>query len=86
MKNFIYVCFLKNKNMDSIAAIDRKIQEAKDKRRKLIIEAMDGRTQKYISDKTGIDEPRLSQWINGLRILEDSELEKISNALGVDFK
>jgi len=72
--------------MESIAEIDREIQGAKEKRKQLILIAMDGRTQKFIADKTGIDEPRLSQWINGLRILESNELQRITDILGVDFK
>lgn len=72
--------------MDSLAAIESQIQEAKQKRRKLILDAMDGRTQRSLSEKTGIHETKLSKWINGIGELEDSELEKLSNALGVDFK
>jgi len=72
--------------MESIAEIDKEIQEAKEKRKQLILTAMDGRTQKFIADKAGIDEPRLSQWINGLRILEPHELQRITDILGVDFK
>lgn len=72
--------------MDSVVEIDGQIKEARERRRQLILLAMDGRTQKYIADKTGIDEPRLSKWINGLGGLEKTEVQKITKVLGVDFK
>ena len=75
--------------MDSvtpIAKIDLQIEEARKKRKKLILIAMDGRTQKSIAEKTGIDETKLSKWVNGFAELEDSELDKLSNVTGVDFK
>lgn len=72
--------------MDSIVDIDDRIRKAKDKRKQLILAAMDGRTQKFIATKTGIDEPRLSKWINGFGLLEDNELDKLKQTLGVDFK
>lgn len=72
--------------MDSLMELESKIKKAKIKRRELILEAMDGRTQKYIAQKAGILEPKLSKWINGYEELEEAELEKLSNVLGVDFK
>ena len=72
--------------MDSLAVIETQIQKAKEKRRKLILDAMDGRTQRSISEKTGIHETKISKWVNGIGDLEDIELEKLSNVLGVDFK
>lgn len=72
--------------MDSVIEIDSQIKEARDRRKQLILLAMDGRTQKSIADKTGIDEPRISKWINGLGGLKTDEVEKITNVLGVDFK
>lgn len=85
MKNVFYVCPLKLKYMDSFAGIDNEIKEARERRKQLILVAMDGRTQKFIADKTGIDEPRLSKWINGLGGLEETEVKKITKVLGVDF-
>lgn len=72
--------------MDSIVEINTQITEARKRRKQLILLAMDGRTQKSIADKTDIDEPRLSKWINGLGELENTELTKLENILGVDFK
>lgn len=75
--------------MDAATPIDKiylQIQEARKKRKKLILEAMDGRTQKSIAAKTGIDETKLSKWVNGFAELEDKELEKLSNIVGVDLK
>jgi hypothetical protein len=72
--------------MDSLTEIDIQLKEAKDKRRKLILEAMDGRTQRSISAKTGINETKLSKWINGFEDLSPEDLEKITQLTGVDFK
>lgn len=72
--------------MDSISEINNKLTEVKDKRRQLILSVLDGRTQKSISDKTGIEEPRLSKWINGVGELPAHELHTLSKLLGVEFK
>jgi transcriptional regulator with XRE-family HTH domain len=72
--------------MDSFTAINNQIKEAKEKREQLIRLAMDGRTQRSISEKTGIHETKLSKWINGLGDLEASDLEKITHITGVSFK
>lgn len=72
--------------MDSLTVIENKISEAKKKRREIIIEAMDGRTQRAISEKTGIHETKLSKWINGFGELEPNEMDKLSSYLGVNFK
>ena len=72
--------------MDSIVEIDNQIKKAKIIRRELILIAMDGRSQRFVAEKTGIDETKLSRWINAEATLEDCELEKITNYLGVDFK
>lgn len=72
--------------MESVVDIDTQIKEARERRKQLILLAMDGRTQKYIADKTGIDEPRLSKWINGLGGLETKEVKKITSVLGVNFQ
>lgn len=75
--------------MDSVTPIDEidlQIQEARKRRKKLILIAMDGRTQKSISAKTGIDETKLSKWVNGFAELEDNELDSLSNVTGADFK
>lgn len=72
--------------MDSILEIDSQIREAKIKRKNLILEAMDGRSQRYVAEKVGMDETKLSRWINSEATLEEEELKKLSNYLGVDFK
>jgi transcriptional regulator with XRE-family HTH domain len=75
--------------MDLVSPIDKidfQIKEAKQKRKKLILVAMDGRTQKSIAAKTGIDETKLSKWVNGIAELEEAELIELSRVTGVDFK
>lgn len=72
--------------MDSINKIDSQIEIAKKRRKELILVALDGRTQRHISEKTGIDETKLSKWVNGLGGLEDSEVDNLEKYLGVDFK
>lgn len=66
--------------------IEKQLHEAKEKRKKLITEAMDGRTQRYISSKTGINETKLSKWINGFEDLDPQDLAKITELTGVSFK
>lgn len=72
--------------MDSITGITKEIEVAKKKRKQLILVAMDGRTQKSISEKTGIEESKLSKWVNGYGELEETEIEKLSKVTGADFK
>lgn len=72
--------------MDSILEIDNVIEEAKKKRKTLILEAMDGRSQRYVADKSAIDETKLSRWINSEAALEPAELKRLSKVLGVTFK
>lgn len=72
--------------MQSFTEVEAEIEAAKNKRKQLILEAMDGRTQKSISDKTGIDQTKLSKWINGFASLEEKEIKLLQDALGTDFK
>ncbi|MEO7048740.1 MAG: helix-turn-helix transcriptional regulator [Ferruginibacter sp.] len=72
--------------MDSIVTIENEIKKAKERRKSLIMIAMDGRSQRYVSEKTNIDETKLSRWINSEATLEDSELKSLTAYLGVDFK
>jgi|GEM_PF-3471213 len=74
------------RHMDSLEKIDSQIEAAKKKRKEIILLALDGRTQSHISDKTGINETKLSKWINGLGGLEDSEINNLEKYLGVDLK
>lgn len=71
--------------MDSFTEIQNQIEEAKEKRRELILLAMDGRTQRYVAEKSGVEETRLSKWINGFGNLENDELKKINHTLGTNF-
>lgn len=72
--------------MDSLIKIDTQFEDVKTKRKHAILKTFDGRTQQDISKKTGIDFTKLNKWINGLGSLEDAELTKLENILGVDFK
>lgn len=72
--------------MDSLIKIDTQFEDVKTKRKQAILKTFDGRTQQDISKKTGIDFTKLNKWINGLGSLEDYELTKLENVLGVDFK
>ena len=45
-----------------------------------------GIKQKFISEKTGIPEPRLSLILNGKRKCEVGEYASICNILGVEFQ
>lgn len=72
--------------MDSLIKIDKQYEDVKERRKGAILKAFDGRTQQHIAAKTGIDFTKLNKWINGLGSLEDNELAKLENALGVDFK
>lgn len=71
--------------MNSLSDIEKQLAEAKEKRRNLILEAMDGRTQRSISEKTGINETKISKWINGIGELSAYELHQLSKYLGVEF-
>lgn len=68
--------------MDSFSVIETQLQKVVEKRKTIILKAMDGRTQRALAEKTGIDETLISKWINGLLIFEQPELEKIDAALG----
>ncbi len=70
--------------MELTAEIDKQIKEAVQKRKALIVEAMGGRTQKYICTHTGINETKLSKWVNGIGDLEATEIDNLSSFLGID--
>lgn len=71
--------------MDSLVKIDTQFGDVKAKRKQAILKAFDGRTQQSICGKTGIDFTKLNRWINGTGNLEDVELTKLENVLGVDL-
>ena len=54
---------------------------------KILIELIKriGLSQKNISKQTGIAEPRFSEWVNGVRTIKFSTLEKIANTFGFDI-
>ena len=72
--------------MESLIEIQNQIEEAKKKRKTIILNAFDGRSQRYVADKSGIDETKLSRWVNSEAILEPSEMKRLIKYLGVDFK
>lgn len=72
--------------MDSLVKIDKQYTNVKECRREAILKAFDGRTQQWVSGKTGIEFTKLNKWINGMGGLKDSELAKLEKVLGVDFK
>lgn len=49
-----------------------------------IKEAMDGRRNIWLAEKTGIHKSKISQILNGLRPTQ-KELEKINKALSIDL-
>jgi len=51
---------------------------------KAILEAMDGRRNKWLAEKTDIDAGQISRIINGLKPTQD-QLDKINIALSTDF-
>lgn len=72
--------------MTSLSKIEKEIKTAKDKRRDIIVSAFDGRTQRSISERTGIEETKISKWINGVGELTETEIAAIENLTGVEFK
>ena len=72
--------------MDSLVKLEDQFGALRKKRRDAIIQAFDGRTQSFISDKTGIDAIKLNKWISGGGSLSDAEIEKLEQYLEVNFK
>ena len=54
------------------------VQQIKDK--------MDGRTQRWLSQKTGISEDKLSNKLTGITAFTEEDVKVINDALGADFK
>jgi Helix-turn-helix. len=71
--------------MQELTKIEKQIREAKKKRKQLILKAMDGRTQTWLCEKTGIPSTNINKWINGNGELTSEDLAKVSGVLGVDF-
>jgi hypothetical protein len=72
--------------MSELVELESKLKEAKEKRKKIIIDSFDGRPQSYISEQTGIDQIKLNRWINNTASLEDSEIDALENYLGVNLR
>ncbi len=77
--------FTKYKMME-YAKVAEQLKSAKDKRKKLIEDALDGRTQKWLADKLGLDTTSLYHKIAGLMEFSQDELNTINETLGTDFK
>lgn len=71
--------------METYGKISAKLEEIKAKRRKIIEDALDGRTQQWLVDKMPINSTRLSHCINGLMEFSQDELNTINKLLGTDF-
>ena len=72
--------------MNTLSDINDNFKEVKEQRRKAIVACFDGRTQRFLSEKTGIDETKLSKWVNGISELEETEVTLLETFLGVEFK
>lgn len=51
-----------------------------------IKEKMDGRTQRWLSQKTGISEDKISNKFTGITAFNEEDVKLINVALGTDFK
>ena len=47
---------------------------------------MDGRTQRWLSQKTGISEDKLSNKLTGITAFTEDDIKLINEALQADFK
>lgn len=66
--------------------LNEQIRSLMDKRRDIFNEALDGRTQRWLSKKTNISEPRLSSCISGREEFTQDELKRINKILGTQLK
>lgn len=72
--------------METYGKVAAELKSIKNKRKKLIEDALDGRTQEWLSSKIDINKTRLSHCINGLMEFTQEELDSINKFLGTDFK
>lgn len=72
--------------METYAKVAAQLQQVKDKRKKLIEDALDGRTQEWLAQRLKINNTRLSHCINGLMEFTQEELDGINEYLGTEFK
>jgi DNA-binding transcriptional regulator YdaS (Cro superfamily) len=71
--------------METLAQIESVLKEAKQKKRELILKAIDGRTQRAVALRTGIEETKLSRWINGDIELDAKELSSFNKQYKTNF-
>lgn len=71
--------------METLVEINNQIEKVVAKKKKLFDDALDGRSQRWLSEKTGITETRLSKCIAGVLTFEQDELNLINDALGASF-
>jgi hypothetical protein len=72
--------------METYAEISSQLKEVRDKRKKLIEDALDGRTQQWLAERIGMNNTRLSHCINGLMEFSEDELTQINSLLKTDFQ
>ncbi len=70
----------------TLSELNKEISTLQAKRRALFDEALDGRTQRWLSEKTSINEARISACISGVMEFTADELQAINKALGTKFK
>lgn len=66
--------------------LNEQIRVLMDKRRDIFTEALDGRTQRWLANKTNISEPRLSSCISGREEFTKDELKRINKILGTQLQ
>lgn len=71
---------------ETFADVANQLREAKEKRRKLIEDGLDGRSQTWLCEKTGMNTTRLYHCISGLLEFTQDEIDAINKTLGTDFK
>lgn len=72
-----YLIFVKNYTYMKTMVEDKPLH-------KRILEAMDGRRNNWLSEKTGINKAQISRILNGLKPTEP-QLQKINEVLNTDF-
>lgn len=67
--------------MSDIQDLQNKIDKLQIEKRNMMKKKLYGRTQKWLSEVTGIKASRLNAWINAVNELDAEEITKIVNAL-----
>lgn len=68
------------------AAIIKKAMESKKELHEIIVEKMDGRTNRWLSKKTLIAESEISRILNGRLKPTEKQIEKINEVFGTKLK